>query len=293
MSTVRTLNGPPNSLELYARAALPLLPGASRLPFIAGGGGDVPDIELRLDGVRPDPEQLRRYREVCHFAATEQLPATYLHICAFPLHMALMGDGRFPLPAVGLVHISNEITVHRALGAGETYDLRVHATPLEPHARGRAFTIVSEARAGGELVWEDRSTMLRRGRGSGAKRAEGEAKEPTAPPELTQWELEGDLGRRYGAVSGDRNPIHIHPYTARLFGFPRAIAHGMWTKAACLAELQPKLPDSYTVTVGFRRPILLPAQVAFAAAEQDGTTDFQVRATKGSDTIHLQGTVTP
>ena len=73
----------------------------------------------------------------------------------------------------------------------------------------------------------------------------------------------GDLGRRYGSVSGDLNPIHMHSLSARLFGFPTAIAHGMWTKARCLAALDPSLPPGFIVEVSFRKPILLPATVQF------------------------------
>jgi MaoC dehydratase-like protein len=315
MSQVRTLSSPPNSLELLARAALPLLPGASKLPFVAGGGNEVPDLELKLDGVTADAKQLADYAKVCGFALRDTLPATYLHIRAFPLHMALMTDGSFPFPAVGLVHLANKITVHRPLKTDDAYDLRVTATKLQPHPKGRTFTILSEARTSGELVWTDESTMLRRGKGSdnaasnddraggvgrdasagsaaeALDRATGPARSNLSP--IAEWSLKDDLGRRYGAVSGDRNPIHLHAYTAKLFGFPRAIAHGMWTKAACLAALESQLPGAYTVDVSFKRPILLPSRVAFAAQERDGTTHFEVRSTKHPDTLHLEGTVTP
>jgi acyl dehydratase len=293
MSRVRALTSPPSSLELLARAALPLVPGASRLPFVAGGGRDVPDLELTLAGVRSDPTQLAEYAKVCGFALRETLPATYLHIRAFPLHMALMTDGSFPFPAVGLVHLANKIAVHRPLKREETYDLRVRATPVQPHPKGRTFAILSEARVGGELVWEDESTMLRRGGGSDGKEPAGEKAAPHELAAVAEWTLADDLGRRYGGVSGDRNPIHLHAYTAKLFGFPRAIAHGMWTKAACLAALEAKLPGAYTVDVSFKRPILLPSRVTFAAQEEDGATRFQVRSSKSPDTIHLEGTVTP
>ena len=108
----------------------------------------------------------------------------------------------------------------------------------------------------------------------------------------SHWHLHGDLGRRYAAVSGDRNPIHLSGPTAKLFGFPRAIAHGMWTKARCLAALEDRLPDAFSVAVTFRRPILLPGRVAFAASAGPGAIRFAVRGPTGGDT-HLEGTVTP
>ena len=104
------------------------------------------------------------------------------------------------------------------------------------------------------------------------------------------WNVPGDIGRRYAAVSGDRNPIHLHPLTAKLFGMKAPIAHGMWTKARCLAALESTLPDAYTVDVSFRKPILLPGRVTFDARD-DGS--FTVRSAKRPETIHLEGTVTP
>ena len=106
-----------------------------------------------------------------------------------------------------------------------------------------------------------------------------------------EWRLPGDLGRRYGGVSGDRNPIHVHALSARLFGFPRAIAHGMWTKARCLAALAATLPDAYTVQVDFRKPIFLPGSVAFARSREPESTAFAVRAANDEELIHLEGTV--
>jgi acyl dehydratase len=164
------------------------------------------------------------------------------------------------------VHNGNEITQRRPVNAGETLSLRVVPTALEPHPRGRQFSLYTEARAGDEVVWEEVSTIFKRGGGwsgpSGPSASSpGDELSGTAP-----WKLRGDLGRRYGSVSGDMNPIHMHPLSARLFGFPSAIAHGMWTKARCLAALAGRLPDAFTVEVSFRRPIVWPATVAFAEA---------------------------
>lgn len=277
-----------STLTTYARAALPLVPGASLLPFVAGRGKQMPPLERSLSGVKVDLGQLADYARVCGFTLRDELPATYLHVKAFPLHMQLMTDGKFPFPAVGLVHLSNRIVVHRPARVGETFDLVVRATPIEPHAKGKTFAIVSEARVDGELVWEDHSTMLRRGKGSGERAERAAAGEPPAGPGA-EWKLPGDLGRRYGAVSGDRNPIHLHALTARAFGFPKPIAHGMWTKARALAALESALPDAYTVDVGFKKPIFLPGRVTFV--HEDGR--FAVRSAKSPDTIHLEGKVTP
>jgi acyl dehydratase len=295
----RTLDSSPRILPLYARAAAPMIPGASLLPFVPGRGGEIPEIELELDGVRPDPEKVAAYARVCGFALRDHLPPTYPHVLAFPLHMAVMADGGFPIGAVGLVHVENKIVQHRRVGIGEELRIRVRPTRLEPHPKGRTFSLVTEASVAGEILWESTSTMLRRGpekavEGTKSSDMPGISSRRQGDELKTsgEWKLGGDLGRRYAAVSGDRNPIHMHPLSAKALGFPRAIAHGMWTKARCLAALESTLPDAFGVEVRFRKPILLPARVEFAGAADDGGTDFAVRDAKRG-TPHLDGRIEP
>ena len=290
--TEQVLSGSPRMLPLFARAGAAMIPGASRLPLLGRGGRgeDVPETVLVLDEVRTDRARLAAYDRVCGFPLRDQLPVTYPHILAFPLQLRLMTDPTFPFPALGLVHIQNSILQRRPIMADEVLSLRVWATALQAHPRGSSFTLRSEARSGEELVWEETSTILRRGEGSGQGRSKEERAADDLPVTAT-WRLPGDLGRRYAGVSGDMNPIHIHPVSARLLGFPTAIIHGMWTKARCLAALDPHLPEGFGVEVSFRKPILLPATVEFAERGAEHGIDFSVRGA-GKGTPHLDGRIT-
>jgi acyl dehydratase len=299
----RTLDSAPGILPLYARAAAPLLPGASLLPFVPGGGGRIPELELELPGVAADPADVAAYARVCGFSLRDHMPVTYPHVLAFPLHMAVMADGSFPFGAVGLVHVENRIEQRRRIGIGEEMTIRVRPTQLRPHPKGRTFSLVTVVSVDGEEVWESTSTMLRRGGG-------GESGEHSESPPLSEsprvfhemdgkrvgggaeWRLGGDLGRRYAAVSGDRNPIHMHSLTAKPLGFPAAIAHGMWTKARALAALESRLPDAFAADVRFRKPIFLPARVEFASAPDGEAIAFAVRDAK-RQTPHLDGRAEP
>ncbi len=295
---VRTLERSPSILPLYARAAAPLLPGTSLLPFVPGRGKEVPELELVLPHVRAGAEQVAAYARVCGFSLRDHLPPTYPPVLAFPLHMALMADGSFPFGAVGLVHVENRIVQQRRIGLDEELTIKVRPTKLKPHPRGQTFSLLTKALAGRRIVWESTSTMLRRGgneQPADGPKSSADA-EISAHRQLGEdaagatWRLGGDLGRRYAAVSGDRNPIHMHAWTAKPLGFPRAIAHGMWTKARCLAALESRLPDAFEVEVRFRKPILLPGRVEFASVEEDNQIEFAVRDAK-RHTPHLEGRV--
>ncbi len=307
----RTLDSPPSILPLYARAAAPMIPGASLLPFVPGRGKEIPEIELTLPRVSADAEQVAAYSRVCGFALRDTLPPTYPHVLAFPLQMAVMADGSFPFGAVGLVHVENSITQQRSIGIGEELEIKVKATKLKPHPKGRTFSLQTKVKAGNRIVWESTSTMLRRGGGdpkaekspakselhqvSGPADREFDAVregEGAAPVANAEWKLSGDLGRRYAAVSGDCNPIHMHAWTAKPLGFPQAIAHGMWTKARCLAALESRLPDAFEVGVRFRKPILLPGRVEFASTSEGDEIRFAVRDAKRG-TPHLDGRMEP
>ena len=290
----KTLDSSPSILPLYAKAALPMIPGASLLPFVPGGGGEIPaDLDFELTGVRAEPADVSAYAKVCGFALRDTLPPTYPHMLAFPLHMAVMSDGRFPFGAVGLVHVENRIVQRRPIGVDEELTIRVRPTQLQPHLRGKTFSLETEVLVDGEVVWESVSTMLRRGKGDEkAKSEKGFDSVAADTPASAEWKLGGDLGRRYAGVSGDRNPIHMHSLTARPLGFPSAIAHGMWTKARALAQIESRLPDSFEVDVRFRKPVLLPARVEFASEDAGEEILFTVRDAK-KGTPHLDGLVRP
>lgn len=245
------------------RAALPAVPVVNRLPGIRKVGGPFTGLTREHAGIEVSRERAEAYAAVCGFPRKDTVPLTFPHVLAFPLHLGVMGDPSFPWPAIGTVHVENVITGHRPVRVGEVLDLTVAVDPPRPHARGVLLDFHTTARADGDLAWESTSTYLRRGATPPPGEPEG-GLELTAPPAGSlQWRLPADLGRRYAAVSGDLNPIHLHPLTARALGFPRTIVHGMWSVARCVAALENRLPDAVTVETVLRKPVLLPCSVAF------------------------------
>lgn len=261
------------ALPLMLKAALPAVPVVNQLPGIKKTGGALPDLTLERNEVLVERGEVERYAAVCGFPNRDVAPVPYLHMLAFPLHMQLMTDAKFPFPAIGSVHLENTITQHRPVAIGESVSLSLRADNLRASTKGRAWDMNVTGTVGDEVVWESVSTYLRVGGGDkengdpGMSLAGIDAKGPV-------WSVPENIGRTYGAVSGDRNPIHLYPLTAKALGFPRHIAHGMWSKARCIAALENRLPDAVTVEVAFKKPIFLPGKAQFGAEQTASGYDF-------------------
>lgn len=287
MAKTIELKSVPSTLSYYLRA------------LTAGKSGQWPGEEKVLGRVllrerKVDVHSLNAYCRVCGFPTGDQLPASYPFVLAAPLHMELLVSDIFPCRALGLVHIRNEITQYRPIGAGELLDIDCSLNGPRPVPKGVEFDLYTRVFAGEQLLWECVTVMLKRDphRGSaGRSRVGGRRGGDFDPDTRVQWRIPGDIGRRYARVSGDSNPIHLSALTARLFGFRRAIAHGMWTKARCLAELQSLIPGgSFRVAVAFKSPIWLPSEVLFLYRAEGDFIQFAVKDSGGKKP-HLTGVI--
>lgn len=258
-------------------------------------GAGLPDRRMLRRDVGFDLEHVASYAEVCGFRLEDELPGTYLHLLGFPLQIELMGAPDFPFSLLGLVHVGNRIIHHRPVRLDERVDVEVTLADLRPHPKGQQFDACATVTVDGQPVWEGISTYLRRGGGGDVATAGDGNPADAVPvvdlPHTASWHVPSDIGRRYGTVSGDRNPIHLSTVTAKAFGFPRAIAHGMWTAARALAGLEGRLPDAYAFDVAFKRPLLLPSAVLYATRPTTEGWELGVRSRAGEP--HLAGVIHP
>ena len=266
--SMQPLNGPPGTAHLYAR----VIAGASLPGFLWGGGDSIPERGLSLPQVRFSAEEIEAYRRVCGGSGPD-LPPAMLHVAGFPLAMYLMTSRDFPMGSLGMVHIANRIEVTGQLPALGEYEFQAHAGNARTHPKGTQFDMVTSASLDGELVWHETSTYLSRGSGlpsAGATAERTSWPDPTQNAEVVGLQIPSDMGRLYAAISGDRNPIHLHPLAAKAFGFRTTIVHGMWTLARCLAEVEGELPGAYVATAGFFKPVFLPAASTLQIDRGDG-----------------------
>ncbi|MFT3716655.1 MAG: MaoC/PaaZ C-terminal domain-containing protein [Gordonia sp. (in: high G+C Gram-positive bacteria)] len=304
MAKTVTLSHAPSPATLYPKAVGAMLPVIGK-PAKVSPSATVPDTVYRLENVRADQDKLQEYCRTtgCQYGAT--LPLNYLFVLQFPLAMELMVDPAFPFGAVGSVHFENKIERLREIGSDEPLTIETHAENLREHRKGLLIDVISEFRVGRELVAVQTGTFLKQQRTSLSDEERGPApvaKTPPPPDRVVSVNLH--LIREYAAASGDRNPIHMANLSAKAFGFPKAIAHGMWTAATAVANIEAQLPGGVVYSVRFGTPILLPAKVNLyterteadgparsAPGARDGFAVSVLDRKKGFP--HLTGTLTP
>lgn len=239
----------PQLLSVYKRALFGRRPGLrAALPL--------PELQAAWRGIRVDMQNLSGYRTVCGYGQEGPLPLLYPYVLTARLQMALMSAPQFPLRVLGLVHHRNRIVQHKAIPADAVLDSECRVGAARPVKQGIEFDMHAAVAIAGETVWENTSTYLARGK---TPMSEGLFEPPRLSdlPEAVEsadWAVPADMGRRYARVSGDYNPIHVSSILAKLFGFPRAIVHGMWTAASCLAHL-PAPDGAVECLIAFKGPV--------------------------------------
>lgn len=255
-------------------------------------GQSIPRISATCRGVVVDADALRKYRKLCGFRIDGKLPPSYPHVLAAPLHLQVLTHKAFPFKLLGAVHVRNAVTQHRPIAATEALDVEVYVEGQRRVDAGTEFDLVTCIRdTSGAIAWESTSTNLIRG-GSGRKSKKSGWTPPdwSAFEQVDDWRVPEDAGRRYGVAAGDVNPIHMHALAAKPFGFKRAIAHGMFSYARCVARLIPADAEAVSLTVAFKRPVYLPSRVELLA-RADGQGQEYLLTNAARDTVYLEGRI--
>ncbi|GAB3037804.1 MaoC family dehydratase [Bowmanella dokdonensis] len=250
----------------------------------------LPKVVMRCEGVRAGSEKLQQYHQLTGWGNALQVHPAWPHCLALPLQLGMLSDKDFPFKVMGMVHMENRINQFRPILPDESLDIVCRFGELKKHRLGWQFSLLTEARSAGEIIWQgDSRSLVRAGEPSSMRLAAKPADLPTGET----WSLAADLGRQYARVSGDYNPIHLYPWSARLFGFKLPIVHGMWSKARCISAISSSLPDRFSLQVSFRKPVFLPARVSFHhQPEKAGQGAFTLGSADGS-LLHLSGRYGP
>jgi acyl dehydratase len=264
-----------------AAGALPLLPR----------GNDLPSRTVTVEELPIDHTNVAAYAAVTGLRYGNNVPLTYPFALTFPAMMSLVTGFDFPFAAMGAVHTENHITQYRPIAATDTVGVRVHAENLREHRKGLLVDLVTDVSVGNDVAWHQVTTFLHQQRTSLSDEPKPPPqKQPKLPPPNAVLRITPRRIRRYAVVGGDHNPIHTNPIAAKLFGFPTVIAHGMFSAAAVLANIEARIPDAVRYSVRFAKPVVLPANAGLYAEEGEDGWELALRnIAKGYP--HLTGTV--
>ena len=276
----------PSGLKNLLRAA------AGALPFVPRND-HLPGRTLTVDDVPIDRGNVADYAAVTGLRYGDTVPLTYPFALTFPTMMSLVTGFDFPFAAMGSVHTENHITQYRPIKVTDTVNIAVHAENLREHRKGLLVDLVTDVSVGNDVAWHQVTTFLHQQRTSLSDEPKPPPqKQPKLPPPSTVLRITPAQIRRYAGIGGDHNPIHTNPVAAKLFGFPTVIAHGMYSAAAVLANIEARIPDAVEYSVRFGKPVVLPATTGLYIDEDDKGSGWDIslrNISKGYP--HLTGTV--
>lgn len=246
--------------SLFKADYLPLLdslPGLESTPFL----------------LPPDENELIRYNRMIGWTDPCYLPPTWLQMRSLPTILNLLSSPDFPFSPLGLVHLENNIVIHDMLPVSARYQINCGITGYKSNHKGVIAHAYVEARLADN---NPEKTLVYRVDASFLTILKAVNKLPKARnqklyPVIRQiqespWRLDTDIGRIYASISGDYNLIHIHPLCARLLGFRRHIAHGMYLQARALSEIlaagaAANIAFPMHINTAFKKPVYLPADI--------------------------------
>jgi hypothetical protein len=268
---------------------LPALPRASAWPLVralfkrpARPTAQPIQASYRLD--RLDADHVRRYSDAFGFPPGP-VPLTYLYLLAQRAQLATMLDRAIPFRIVGLIHVSNELAMLCDVRTDAPMVLVTTLSMPKP-AANKAVECVLEtvASADGKPVLTCTSRYLIK-RGQRVKHSTASSSVAPMRDVIGEWVVTADAGRRYAALSGDWNPIHLWPWSARLMGMHAPIIHGMETMARVCAAFEQSANRRVTsLTCRFKRAVPLGASAMLLACQIPGS--FVVMC---SDRVAVEG----
>lgn len=259
-------------------------------------GASVCRAKLLLTGFVPDPDRIDRYRRVCGFFQSPE-NKTIPPSCLQTLFIGMLGryitSDFFPINPMGLIQTGQSFASKHPVMVNDPLDLSCALQEMTRTPRGIVTRFCLEIHRENTLVWQGFSTYLTRDPGQIPPKRQFSPHQPL--PVQRTIQVPGNTGRRYAGVSGDYNPHHLFAATARLIGFKKAIAHGMWSLARSLACLEESIFFSppFSVDAAFKLPIFMPATLTLGYETVPGTSMAARFELRDADKAlpHLKGTL--
>ena len=255
----------------------------------------IQDLTLRYQGCKINNKRLIKFKRFYGLPNHDlSVPATFILLLVFRPQLKFLLNKSLPFPVMGLVHMFNDIIIHREVNLDDKLDIEICVKDFVVSKKGKELTLHTRVNCQGLLVWESFSGYLYPNKQKAKKPTKSLTQHQEAQFQFHKiWSLPSNLGRQFALLSGDANPIHTYKLAAKLFGFKQAIAHGMCMALKSGSELQTLRSDPRPLKrlyVEFKKPVFLPNSVDFMIDDLNGNAvDFRVASTDGKETTLLKG----
>ena len=243
-------------------------------------GDQLPTIKISCSSLKIDGNMVKKYAELCNLTLQDnQVPLLFPHSLFGPFHLAMFTDDSFPLKVLGGVHLRNHLIQHKPLLLNQEYRVDLALEKGRRRPQGLEVDFKTEIRQGDTIVWESLSTFLFRKKfkqEDPASELAGCVENPASSKKVGDFPVPASIGKQFGWLTKDINPIHVSRYLAKLFGFKRDICHGMWALGRSLGTMQ-NIDYSQPVRsdVAFKGPLYIERDISIHLATDD-TTRFEL-----------------
>jgi len=239
----------------------------------------------------------------------------YAQTLSLPMQLSMMVNKAFPFSPMGIVHIANQIKVVSLPEQTDNLHIRTFFGNVYFHRLGWLFEVITLASS--TKAQDTTKPQIKAISYYLAKAKHAPNIDQNTAQEMPEWianakvlaaqdplldihkqdlYFSSSIGRQYAKVSGDYNPIHLHPFSAKLFGFKKAIAHGMYSKALAISTIAGQhhfYKSEFEIDVLFMQAIGLPTQATLTSCITDSKAcAFQLSSNAShKERIFLTGSI--
>jgi hypothetical protein len=229
-----------------------------------------------MENIKPDLKKLQAFKQMFGYKSTF-VPSTYWHTRFFGVRILLASDKTFPFPLPGMVHLTDTIKQYENILPTDNLRMECSLGDYLVHEKGTAFETTTKLYRGNELVWEENTVNLHIGKTKFANKEYNTYEFPELiQPKAEQLLIPANTGRKYAKISGDFNPIHIHPLGAKLFGFKKSLMHGWYGLNKILSQNQDMMTKPHELFVAFKKPLFLPGDVILKQSQTGEGIQFEI-----------------
>ncbi len=238
----------------------------------------LPEILAEIKGVTIDAKHLNRFNRICEIDNSD-LSVIYPFTLVYPLLQRILARKEAPLSMFRVLNTRLQVFQHRKIDMDEILDVCSILTGCCIREKGLEIFIKSVIKSNGEPVWENVQSFYYCGKFGIADTTSIQPSFETVKnaPIIDEWLLPQGIGREFGKISGDGNPIHYSKKWAQMLGFKRDFAQPLLVLANSLSRLpKSNLKDTMNIDAVLKGPVYYDSDVIIEGNTYEKNTRFDI-----------------